>query len=150
MKTIMNIFPLLILLILTNGCSDIDAGLKPASTFKKFDGVWDVSGRTKVASREDAGNCGYGVGSGFLDISGKTVIGEIVDDSGYSYELEGSIDESGKITGAFTYVGYDAAAFDGQLAEIEGGGAWQDINGCPGNWQVKRRALIDEKSKEPS
>lgn len=42
------------------------------------------------------------------------------------------------MSGEFTYKGYDAATFQGLLSDNEEGGAWKDVNGCPGTWQAKR------------
>lgn len=133
-----------------NGCSEIDANSTSASNLTKYNGLWTVSGGTRTASPDEGGNCGYGIGAGTFDISGATVSGEITDDSGYSYELEGTVDELGVITGAFSYKGYDAATFDGNLSDAAGGGAWQDINGCPGKWETRRKEERPDSVREAS
>ena len=97
-----------------------------------------MAGQTRVASPDEVSECGYGIGGGDLKISGITVEGEFSDNSGFSYVLEGTIDESGKMSGAFTYVGYDAATFEGHLSLNDGKGTWKDIYDCPGSWQVKK------------
>jgi hypothetical protein len=136
-----------------NGCSEINA--TPADPgLRRFDGVWDVLGKTAVSrgDRRGAGaaeDCGYGTGTGRLTIKGSTVTGELQDNSGYGYVLEGNIDARGRMTGAFTYEGYDAATFEGTLGDRSGTGSWQDIYGCPGSWEVHRGSWeIDKKNRE--
>lgn len=124
---------------LVSGCGQINANSKTPSNLTKFNGTWEVVGQTKTASPDAVDECGYGVGNGTLYISGTTIKGEITDNSGYSYELEGTIDSSGKMIGAFTYAGYDAATFDGKLFAVDGSGTWKDIYDCPGSWQVKKK-----------
>jgi len=132
-----------------NGCSEINATpADPALT--RFDGVWDVLGKTAVSRPGAAEDCGYGIGTGRLTIKGSTVTGELQDDSGYGYVLEGNIDARGRMSGAFTYEGYDAATFDGTLGDRAGTGSWQDIYGCPGSWEVhKGEAAADTIASRP-
>ncbi|MGQ0594505.1 MAG: hypothetical protein ACT4QB_18275 [Gammaproteobacteria bacterium] len=119
------------------GCSEINA--TPADpNLTRFDGVWDVLGKTAVSHPEAAEDCGYGTGTGRLTIKGSTITGELQDDSGYDYVVEGNIDARGRMTGGFTYEGYDAATFEGTLGGRAGMGSWQDIYGCPGSWEVHK------------
>lgn len=141
MKT-MNASLLLSLLgILGSGCSDINANTDAAdqgAAQTRFNGSWQVAGRTKTAYPGRVEKCGYGTGTGTLTVEGNRITGDIVDNSGYAYVVEATIDEAGNMSGGMTYQGYDAATFDGLLSDSEGGGVWKDINSCPGTWEVKR------------
>jgi hypothetical protein len=132
-----------------NGCSEINATpTDPALT--RFDGAWDVLGKTAVSRPGAAEDCGYGTGTGRLTIKGSTITGELQDNSGYGYVLEGNIDARGRMTGAFTYEGYDAATFEGTLGDRAGTGSWRDIYGCPGSWEVhKGEAAVDTVASGP-
>ncbi|MGH8563744.1 MAG: hypothetical protein ACREXW_06485 [Gammaproteobacteria bacterium] len=132
-----------------NGCSEINA--TPADPgLTRFDGVWDVLGKTAVSHPGAAQDCGYGTGTGRLTINGSTITGELQDNSGYEYVLEGNIDARGRMSGAFTYEGYDAATFEGALGDRAGTGSWQDIYGCPGSWEVhKGEAVADTVASRP-
>ncbi|MGH8644863.1 MAG: hypothetical protein ACREV4_10490 [Gammaproteobacteria bacterium] len=127
---------------LVSGCGDINADTPPSASAvrTKFSGAWHVTGGTKTAFPGQDENCGYGIGSGTITVEGNSIAGNLTDNSGYAYVIEGRIDEGGKMSGEFTYEGYDAATFDGVLADNNGGGTWNDINGCPGSWQAKRSA----------
>lgn len=136
------------------GCSEINATpADPALT--RFDGVWDVVGKTAVSRGDQRGagadqDCGYGTGTGRLTINGSTITGELQDDSGYGYVLEGNIDARGHMSGAFTYEGYDAATFEGTLGDRAGTGSWQDLYGCPGSWEVRKgKAVADTIASRP-
>ena len=137
-KQVVKIFGLALIFLTFNGCNDVGVNSKPTSNLTKFNGTWKLAGQTRVASPDEVSECGYGIGDGDLKISGTTIEGEFTDNSGFSYVLEGMIDESGKMSGAFTYVGYDAATFDGYLSVNEGKGTWKDIYDCPGTWQAKK------------
>jgi len=137
-KGILKILGLAVVIFTTSGCDKASVNSDRPSNLTKFNGTWEVKGQTQVASPDEVSECGYGIGSGILKISGTTVDGEFTDNSGFSYVLEGTIDESGKMVGAFTYVGYDAATFDGKLSIHKGEGVWKDIYDCPGSWQVKK------------
>lgn len=138
-KTIMWVLPLLTSGLM--GCSEINA--TPADPgLKRFDGVWDVLGKTATAHPDADQDCGYGTGTGRLTIKGSAITGELQDNSGYGYVLEGEIDARGRMTGAFTYEGYDAASFEGTLGEKAGTGSWQDIYGCPGSWEVRKAEAV--------
>ncbi len=120
-----------------SGCNEINATPSdPGLT--RFDGVWDVLGRTATPHPGADDDCGYGTGTGRLTIKGTTVTGELQDNSGYEYVLEGKVDAHGRMSGAFTYEGYDAATFEGSLGDAAGTGSWQDIYGCPGSWEVRK------------
>lgn len=149
MKTKMMWFVLPLVASALNGCSEINATpADPAVT--RFEGVWDVLGKTAVSRPGAAEDCGYGTGTGRLTIKGSTITGELQDDSGYGYVLEGNIDARGRMTGAFTYEGYDAATFEGTLGDRAGTGSWQDIYGCPGSWEVhKGEAAADTVASRP-
>ena len=149
MKTKMMWFVLPLVASALNGCSEINATpADPALT--RFDGVWDVLGQNAVSRPGAAEDCGYGTGTGRLTIKGSTITGELQDNSGYGYVLEGSIDARGRMTGAFTYEGYDAATFEGTLGDRAGTGSWQDIYGCPGSWEVhKGEAAADTVASRP-
>ncbi|MGH8613749.1 MAG: hypothetical protein ACREYF_17460 [Gammaproteobacteria bacterium] len=99
-----------------------------------------MTGGTKTAFLGQDENCGYGRGTGTITVEGNSITGDLTDNSGYAYVIQGRIDEGGKMSGEFTYQGYDAAAFEGVLSDNGGGGTWKDINGCPGSWQAKRSA----------
>ena len=99
-----------------------------------------MTGGTKTAFPGQDENCGYGRGTGTIIVEGNSITGDLTDNSGYAYVIQGHIDEDGKMSGEFTYEGYDAAAFEGVLSDNGGGGTWNDINGCPGSWQAKRSA----------
>ena len=124
-----------------SGCSDINANSAMITT-TKFDGAWQVGGGTKTARPGEDDKCGYGIGDGTLTIKGGRVSGNLTDNSGYAYALEGVIQDSGKMEGEFTYEGYDAATFEGLLSAAKGGGSWKDINGCPGTWQATRKESV--------
>jgi hypothetical protein len=149
MKTKMMWFVLPLVASALNGCSEINATpADPALT--RFEGVWDVLGKTAVSRPGAAEDCGYGTGTGRLTIKGSTITGELQDNSGYGYVLEGNIDARGRMTGAFTYEGYDAATFEGTLGDRAGTGGWQDIYGCPGSWEVhKGEAAADTVASRP-
>jgi len=149
MKTKMMWFVLPLVASALNGCSEINATpADPALT--RFDGVWDVLGKTAVSRPGAAEDCGYGTGTGRLTIKASTITGELQDNSGYGYVLEGNIDARGRMTGAFTYEGYDAATFEGTLGDRAGTGSWQDIYGCPGSWEVhKGEAAADTVASRP-
>ena len=149
MKTKMMWFVLPLVASALNGCSEINATpADPALT--RFEGVWDVLGKTAVSRPGAAEDCGYGTGTGRLTIKGSTITGELQDNSGYGYVLEGNIDARGRMTGAFTYEGYDAATFEGTLGDRAGTGSWQDIYGCPGSWEVhKGEAAADTVASRP-
>ena len=124
-----------------SGCSDINANSALITT-TKFDGAWQVGGGTKTARPGEHESCGYGIGEGTITITGGRVSGNLTDNSGYAYAVEGAIQNSGKMVGGFTYEGYDAATFEGSLSAAKGGGGWKDINGCPGTWQVTRKESV--------
>ncbi len=135
------------------GCGEIGAiAPGPAGTATgSFDGTWAVLGRTRTASPDADENCGYGTGTGTLKIQGGRVNGELKDNSGYAYVLEGTIDASGTMRGAFTYEGYDAATFEGVLSSEAGSGSWTDIYGCPGAWETARQGTsVAHDGKDPT
>ncbi len=149
MKQVVKIFGLVLIFCAIGGCNDAVVNSNPRSNLTKFNGTWELVGQTQVASPDAVSECGYGIGGGDFRISGTIVDGGFTDNSGFSYVLEGTIDELGKMSGAFTYVGYDAATFDGHLSSSEGKGTWKDIYDCPGTWQVKKteqNALAENKS----
>ncbi|MGH8579821.1 MAG: hypothetical protein ACREVK_06760 [Gammaproteobacteria bacterium] len=135
---------------LVSGCSDINADITPSASAvrTKFSGAWQVTGGTKTAFPGQDENCGYGRGSGTITVEGNNITGNLADNSGYAYVIEGRIDGGGKMSGEFTYEGYDAATFEGVLSDNGGGGTWKDINGCPGAWQAKRSAGRSEQIAE--
>ncbi len=138
---------------LVNGCSDINADpTANASAMRtKFSGAWQVAGSTKTAFPGQDENCGYGRGTGTITIEeGNRITGDLTDNSGYAYVIEGRIDERGKMSGEFTYEGYDAATFEGVLSDSDGGGTWKDINGCLGAWQAKRSTAGEKQIAERS
>ena len=137
---------------LVNGCSDINADpTANASAMRtKFSGAWQVAGSTKTAFPGQDENCGYGRGAGTITIEGNSITGDLTDNSGYVYVIEGNIDEGGKMSGEFTYEGYDAATFEGVFSDNDGGGTWKDINGCPGAWQAKRSTRGEKQIAEGS
>ncbi len=163
MKTKMMWWVLPLVASALDGCSEINA--TPADpNLTRFDGVWEVVGKTAVAHDDLRGDdlrgddlrgagtaedCGHGTGTGRLTIKGSTITGELQDNSGYGYVVEGNIDARGHMTGAFTYEGYDAATFEGTLGDRAGTGSWQDIYGCPGSWEVhKGSSEINKESGE--
>ena len=137
-KHVARIFGLVLIFWAVSGCNEIGVNPKSVSNLTKFNGAWTLAGQTQVASPDEVSDCGYGIGSGELKISGTTIEGGFTDNSGFSYVLEGTIDDSGKMKGAFTYVGYDAATFDGYLSKNEGNGTWKDVYDCPGTWQAQK------------
>lgn len=135
------------MLALVTSCSDIDT-TEPASTTTKYDGAWDVVGLTDAPPDSEGENCAYGKATGTLTISGWQLTGDITDNSGYAYAIAGTVDGSGKLSGGFTYEGYDAATFEGVLSSSEGTGRWADINGCPGDWLLKKTERIAKQSEQ--
>jgi hypothetical protein len=140
----------LITAALIGGCSDINADPRSSASPERtrFSGTWIVTGRTRTAFPGQDENCGYGTGRGTITVEGNSITGELTDNSGYAYVLEGRIDDGGKMNGEFNYEGYDAATFEGVLADDGGGGTWKDINGCPGTWQAKRSSDGDQQVAE--
>jgi hypothetical protein len=118
------------------GCNKIETK-KPDNSISRFNGNWQASGVTD-AKRGEEKNCRYGDSAGLLSIQGTQVSGNLKDNSGYPYELTGTVDASGRISGAFTYKGYDAATFEGTLTDSQGNGSFKDINGCPGTWKLTK------------
>lgn len=109
----------------------------------RFDGVWEVTGRT---GNEDGANepvCGNETGLGTVTIQASKITGNIANKSGFEYTVEGTIDNSGKIKAMLIYSGYDAAELFGTFsAETNSAkGNWKDaVNACPGVWTAIRTA----------
>ncbi|MCI0653594.1 MAG: hypothetical protein L0Y38_06375 [Methylococcaceae bacterium] len=109
----------------------------------RFDGVWEVIGRT---GNEDGTNepvCGHETGLGTITIDGSKITGNVTNKSGFEYTVEGTIDSSGEIEAMLIYSGYDAAELFGTFsAETNSAkGNWKDaVNACPGVWNATRTA----------
>jgi hypothetical protein len=107
----------------------------------RFNGVWEVTGRT---GNEDGTNkpvCGFETGLGTVTIEGSRITGNITNKSGFDYTVEGTIDNTGTIKAMLIYSGYDAAELFGTfVAETNSAkGSWKDaVNACPGVWQAIR------------
>lgn len=107
----------------------------------RFDGVWEVIGRT---GNEDGTNepvCGNETGLGAVTIQASKITGNITNKSGFEYSVEGTIDNSGKIKAMLIYSGYDAAELFGTFSSETNSakGNWKDaVNACPGVWQATR------------
>lgn len=150
------IFTLSILVIGSTGCDNSAPEMEQADAnienITKFDGIWEVLGRT---GNEDGTNmpvCGAETAIGIATISGTRVRGDIVNKSGFEYTFDGTIDANGKVTGMMLYSGYDAAKIDGIFYEATGKGTWEDaLNACPGVWHATRKSTTSEPaSKVPS
>ncbi len=126
------------LLSALSGCKDINANPRPGTG--RFDGRWQVEGRSVAKLNDVEGNCKYALANGTIDIEGRSVTGSLMDSNGYAYELEGHVTDRGEISGAFTYEGYDAATYSGRISSADGRGDWQDVYGCPGTWRIARLA----------
>ena len=110
-----------------------------ATTLHKFDGDWTVIGATDAPPEGNIeGTCAYGTGNGVLHIAGAKISGEVMDNSGYEYSVEGIIDEQGNMSGKMTYAGYDAADLKASFNQMEGNGSWMDPYSCPGSWKAAR------------
>ncbi|MGH8549075.1 MAG: hypothetical protein ACRERU_10855 [Methylococcales bacterium] len=107
----------------------------------RFNGVWEVIGRT---GNEDGSNqpvCGHETGLGTITVEGSKIAGNVTNKSGFEYSVEGTIDNSGTIKAMLIYSGYDAAELFGTFsAETNSAkGNWKDaVNACPGVWQATR------------
>jgi hypothetical protein len=107
----------------------------------RFDGVWEVIGRTGNEDRSNEPVCGNETGLGNITIEGSKITGNVTNKSGFEYTVEGTIDNSGKIKAMLIYSGYDAAELFGTFsAETNSAkGNWKDaVNACPGVWQATR------------
>lgn len=107
----------------------------------RFNGVWEVIGRT---GNEDGTNepvCGYETGLGNITIKGAKITGNVTNKSGFEYTVEGTIYNTGEIKAMLLYQGYDAAELFGTFsAETnQAKGYWKDaVNACPGVWTASR------------
>ena len=156
-------FQALVLVGLFGGCNlgspdqakdESDDPAQSASTEEptRFDGVWEVIGRT---GNEDGSNepvCGYETGLGNIIIDGAKISGQVTNKSGFEYTVEGKIYNTGEIKAMLLYQGYDAAELFGTFsAETNSAkGYWKDaVNACPGVWTASR---IETKpaTKDPS
>lgn len=143
------IFALSILVVGSTGCDNSASKMEIADAnienITKFDGTWEVLGRT---GNEDGTNepvCGSETAIGIATISGTSVKGDIVNKSGFEYTFDGTIDANGKVTGMMLYSGYDAAKIDGTFYETTGKGTWEDaLNACPGVWHATRKSTSSE------
>ncbi len=142
-------FAVFILVIGATGCDNSAPKMEKAAAdvgnITKFDGAWEVIGRT---GNEDGTNepvCGAESAIGIATISGASVKGDIVNKSGFEYTFDGTIDANGKVTGMMLYSGYDAAKIDGTFYETTGKGTWEDaLNACPGVWHATRKSATSE------
>ncbi|MGH8498954.1 MAG: hypothetical protein ACRERV_09140 [Methylococcales bacterium] len=110
---------------------------------KRFDGVWEVIGRTGNEDNTNEPVCGNETGLGTVTIQASKITGNITNKSGFEYTVEGTIDNSGKIKAMLIYSGYDAAELFGTFsAETNSAkGNWKDaVNACPGVWKATRTA----------
>jgi len=147
------IFALSILVVVLIGCDNSASKMEKTDAnvgnVTKFDGTWEVIGRT---GNEDGTNepvCGSETAIGIATISGTRVKGDIVNKSGFEYTFDGTIDANGRVTGMMLYSGYDAAKIDGTFYETTGKGTWEDaLNACPGVWHATRRSRTSEPAGE--
>ncbi len=108
---------------------------------ERFNGVWEVTGRT---GNEDGTNepvCGHETGLGTVTIENSKITGKITNKSGFEYKVDGTIDSTGRIKAMLIYSGYDAAELFGTFsAETNSAkGNWKDaVNACPGIWKASR------------
>ncbi|MGH8474275.1 MAG: hypothetical protein ACRER2_00640 [Methylococcales bacterium] len=125
---------------------------QPSGDLNRFNGVWEVIGRT---GNEDGSNepvCGHETALGTVTIEAAKITGNITNKSGFEYTVEGSIDNSGKIEAMLIYQGYDAAELFGIFSPEtnSGKGNWKDaVNACPGIWQATRIANAASKAAAP-
>ena len=122
-----------------NSAPKVELMAVPAGNVSKFDGTWEVKGRTGTEDGSNEPVCGSETGLGVVTISSGVVKGTIKNSSDFEYTFNGTIKASGKLTGMMLYSGYDAAKIYGNFTEISGKGTWEDaLNACPGVWRASR------------
>lgn len=144
-------------LVLTGlvGCDDSapkkDQAAAPIGNVTKFDGTWEVKGRTGTEDGSNEPVCGSETGLGVVTISSGVVKGTIKNSSDFEYTFSGTIEASGKLTGMMLYSGYDAAKIFGNFSETSGEGTWEDaLNACPGVWRAARTTVAIDPTADSS
>jgi hypothetical protein len=137
---------------LLTGCSETGSNLadggdqgaaQPAASgdVDRFNGVWEVTGRTGNEEGTNEPVCGHETGLGTVRIENSKITGNIKNKSGFEYTVEGTIESTGRIKAMLIYSGYDAAELFGTFsAETNSAkGSWKDaVNACPGVWTAIR------------
>ncbi len=149
------IFAISILLAGLSGCDNKPPQDEPSAiavgNVTKFDGTWEVKGRTGTEDGSNEPVCGSETGLGVVTISSGVVKGTIKNSSDFEYTFNGKIDASGKLTGMMLYSGYDAAKIFGHFTETSGKGTWEDaLNACPGVWVAARKSAESDSPEKIS
>ena len=140
-----------ILALLLSSCSSSNPDLaeqesdrtKKAASAKphRFDGTWEVIGKTANENGVSEAVCGNETGKGIITVKDSKITANITNKSGFDYTARGWMDEDGALHATMIYMGYDAAEATGHFSTETntGKGTFQDVvNLCPGVWETKR------------
>ncbi|MEE2767418.1 MAG: hypothetical protein VX679_07755 [Pseudomonadota bacterium] len=142
--------------LLLTGCSSSNPDLaeqEPDSTKKaasakphRFDGIWEVIGKTANENSVSEAVCGNEAGKGIITVKDSKITANITNKSGFDYTARGWMDEDGTLHATMIYMGYDAAEATGNFSTETntGKGTFQDVvNLCPGVWETKRIGMAE-------
>ncbi len=138
------------------GCSSSDPDLaeqesdstKKAASAKphRFDGLWEVIGKTANENGVSEAVCGNETGKGIITVKDSKITATITNKSGFDYTARGRMDEDGTLHATMIYMGYDAAEATGHFSTETntGKGTFHDVvNLCPGVWETKRIGMAE-------
>jgi len=130
----LSIFMLMSLLTACGGASSSGS----PSIADPLDGNYYLAATSLTETDINGGTCGDG--SGTLNVIDETLGGNILTTNGELFDIVGTIDSSGRVTGGFAQSGQNAARFEGSISGSRGTGTWNDLYECSGTWEAIKSA----------
>jgi len=102
----------------------------------ELNGTYSIEAISEIEFDNDGGTCGDAMGE--VTIADNAVRGNILSTNGLTLGVDGTLSETGIVTGGFAQGGNTVANFNGSFDGTSGSGEWQDNFGCEGTWTSVR------------
>lgn len=96
-----------------------------------YDGKYEIAAIHLTRYDDYGGACGDARGT--VTLANLRISGQATDTWWYTFDVYGSYDQDGNVTGGFAQSEYNLANFSGTVTN---GGVWTDIYGCSGTWKM--------------
>ena len=97
------------------------------------DGTYDLTTTPTTGFAINGGECVSGAGS--IVIVDREITGTVMT-QGLLFNVSGTVDNTGLVSGGFALSGESSATYEGTIENAVGSGTWEDNFECEGTWEA--------------
>ncbi len=95
-------------------------------------GAFTIEAIATTEFDSNGGTCGDATGE--ITITENALRGNVLSSNGFTLGVDGTLSDTGDVTGGFAQGSNTIASFSGQFTETSGSGIWTDNFDCTGTW----------------